>query len=173
MKPIVRGKSVYFREASRADAVFIHKLRSDSRRSKFLSPTPQDLASQERYMEKYEASTSEYYFVICDWNNSRLGTVRIYNLSRSRFTWGSWLLAPGTPNHVALESAILLYDFGFFALHCETAFFDARKENRSVVLFHSLFGARVLEQDDANIYFDLSKQRYEAERARLLRFLSH
>ena len=171
MKPYVRGKTIYFREVEIDDADFIVKLRTDPEKGKHISSTVQDIDSQKKYISSYLRSETDYYFIVCDWDNRPLGTIRIYDIHDDSFCWGSWILSKDAPTNAAIESALLIYDFAFFSLHYAKSNFDVRKENCRVVEFHKRFGASIVREDDQNCYFEYSLEKYLAVRGKYRRFL--
>lgn len=171
MKPLVRGKKLYLREVLIDDAEFILSLRADPGKSRYLSATPRDISQQREYIERYYKSLTDYYLIICDWHSRALGTIRIYDIKGDSFCWGSWILSADAPTSAAIESALLLYDFGFYSLHYKASHFDVRKDNVRVVEFHKRFGAEVTCEDALNYYFRYSFSSYKQIREKYLRFI--
>lgn len=171
MKPYVRGKSIFLREVSVDDAEFILCLRTDPEKSKHLSVTSNDIEEQKGFIKKYMESVTDFYFIICDWNNKRLGTIRIYDIKNDSFCWGSWILSKDAPINASIESVLLIYDFAFFSLHYPKAHFDVRKENERVVDFHRRFGASIVDEDDVNYYFTYDGESYMSVREKYRRYL--
>jgi hypothetical protein len=171
MKPYARGKSIILREIKLDDAEFVISLRTDQELGRHLSTTSVDIEHQESYIKNYLRSPSDYYFIITDHFQERLGTVRIYDIRGSSFCWGSWILRKNAPSTAAIESALLIYDFSFFALHFDGAHFDVRKANSRVVNFHRRFGASVVNEDDINYYFEYKREDYLQIRPKYARFL--
>lgn len=171
MKPVVRGKKLYLREVVLDDAEFILSLRTDPGKNRYLSPTASDVSQQRAFIERYQQSLTDYYFIICDWQAKSLGTVRIYDIQGDSFCWGSWILSADAPTSAAIESALLLYDFAFYSLHYKFAHFDVRKENLSVVDFHKRFGALIIQADELDYFFNYSRDSYGSVREKYLRFL--
>ncbi len=143
-------------------AAFIHRLRDDPTLNRHLSQVTGGVEGQVRFLERYaslEAAGSEYYFVIINRKTDELcGTVRLYDMRPASFCWGSWILAPGRPRLAAVESALFVYDFGFGCLGFPASHFDVRKENTGVIAFHERMGARRTGEDEANIYFELTRE---------------
>ena len=171
LKPIVRGSNIFLREANLGDSEFILMLRTDPERSAHISETEPDIEKQMDFMAHYFRSTADFYFIISDWENKPLGTVRLYNPGSDSFCWGSWLISTGAPASVAVESALLLYDFGFFSLHYRIARFDARKENTSVVRFHKRLGASCIGSNSRKLFFELTIEQHLSNRRKFERFL--
>ncbi len=171
MKPYVRGKSIFFREVAIDDAEFIIGLRTDQEKSKHLSVTSNDVEKQRNFIYNYLSGQIDYYFMISDWSKNKLGTIRIYDIQKDSFCWGSWILSKDAPPNAAIESALLIYDFAFFSLHYKKSHFDVRKENLRVVEFHKRFGASIVGEDDLNFYFQYDRDAYISMRQKYRRFL--
>lgn len=171
MKPIVRGKHIALREITPSDADFVVRLRTDPDLGKHLSPTTTDVDQQKAYISKYLTSPTDYYFIVTDWQQRNLGTIRIYDIQADSFCWGSWILSKEAPSTAAIESAILIYDFAFFALHYRKAHFDVRKANAKVVDFHKRFGACITKEDDLNYFFEYDRDTYLRIREKYARYL--
>lgn len=171
MKPYVRGKSIFLREVFEDDAEFILQLRTDPLKGRHLSQTFADLDSQKIFIQNYSKSLTDFYFLICDWEWNRLGTIRIYDIKDESFCWGSWIIANNAPTNTAVESALLLYDFAFFSLHYQKSHFDVRKGNERVVRFHERFGARITSEDELNYYFSYGLSAYLKVREKYAKFL--
>lgn len=171
MKSIARGKNVDLREVCAGDASFILLLRTDPKLNANLSPTPPDIQQQRAFIAHALQDPDTYYFLITAKDGQPLGTIRIYDLKPDSFCWGSWIISPQAPLTAAVESALLIYDFGFFCLHFHRAHFDVRKDNRRVIDFHLRFGAKITTEDEQNFYFEISLDDYLATRERYARFL--
>lgn len=153
------------------DAKFIISLRTDPGKCKHLSATSSDVDKQKNFISNYLKSQTDFYFVMCDWQWNRLGTIRIYDIHDDSFCWGSWILSKDAPKHAAIESALLIYDFAFFSLHYPKAHFDVRKGNERVVNFHKRFGASIVGEDDLNYYFQYDVNAYINVRQKYRRYL--
>lgn len=171
MKPYVRGKNIALREVMPDDADFLIRLRTDPDLCRHLSPTPDDVEQQRKYILNYQASLTDYYFIITDWQQRSLGTIRIYDIRETSFCWGSWILSKEAPSSAAIESALLIYDFAFFSLHYNKSHFDVRKRNTKVVDFHKRFGARTVREDELNYYFEYDRDAYLSIRRKYSRYL--
>ncbi|MFD1912944.1 GNAT family N-acetyltransferase [Halodurantibacterium flavum] len=159
-----RGPRLSFRPVRPGDAAYICGLRNDPAINRHLSGPAGSEGAQRDWIVAYqarEARGQEYYFILCHAEGGApCGTVRIYGIEGSRFTWGSWILDAAKPPRAALETAILLYDFAFDTLGLTEARFDVRRENLHTLAFHDRFGAARLGEDGADIYFRLSAEDY-------------
>ncbi|TLD82324.1 N-acetyltransferase [Helicobacter sp. MIT 05-5293] len=161
--PII-GKHISLRLVGVSDAEFIYTLRSD-KKAKFLTQTSGGIPAQEQWIESYkkrESAGKEYYFIIQSLEGQPFGTIRIYDFQEDSFCWGSWIIQDDAPSYVAIESALCLYVFGFYTLGFKMARFDVRKANVQVVAFHKRFGARIINEDTLNYYFNLSLEDFKA-----------
>ncbi len=96
----------------------------------------------------------------------------MYDFQKNSFCWGSWILKKGSPSYMAIESALLVYEFGFYGLGFLRAHFDVRKENRKVVAFHQKFGAKIVNQSELDWFFDFSREQYRATRDKYHKYLA-
>lgn len=171
MKSIARGKNVDLREVYSRDAGFILSLRTNAGLGANLSPTPPDIEQQRSFIADALQDPDTYYFLITAKDGQPLGTIRIYDLKQDSFCWGSWIISPRAPLTAAIESALLIYDFGFFCLHFHRAHFDVLRSNRKVIDFHLRFGARIVWEDEQSLFFDIGLADYLSAREKYARFL--
>ncbi len=152
---LVQGKHVTLRLVELEDAQFIVTLRNYAKSQKFLSATSSNIEAQERWMRDYkvrEQEGTEFYYVIQLQDGSPVGLIRLYDLKLDIFSGGSWIMAPGHPHQIAVETVILLYDLCFDQLGYEKILLQVVKENQSVIRFHKRFGALVEREDERCVY---------------------
>lgn len=152
---LVQGRNVKLRLVELEDAQFIVTLRNYAKSQKFLSATSSNIEAQERWMRDYkirEGKGTEFYYVIQLHDDSPVGLIRLYDLKLDIFSGGSWIMAPGHPHQIAVETVILLYDLCFDQLGYEKILLQVVKENQSVIRFHRRFGAVVDREDDRCVY---------------------
>mgnify|MGYP003133674722 CR=1 FL=1 len=160
----LESKTIRLRLVEEEDAEFILSLRMDERYKTFLSSVSPDVEAQKRWIKKYkidEKNGSHYYFIIERNDGRACGTVRIYDLKPDSFCWGSWILNQDKTRYAALESAFLVYEFGFDYLRFEKSHFDVMKGNIGVINFHNRLGAVKVGEDDQNYYFEITKSAIE------------
>lgn len=134
----VKGPRLVFRPALPNDAEFILSLRLDKSKNQHLSPVPPDVERQRLWLENMP--TSEVYFVV-EHQRQPVGTVRLYDQQGTSFCWGSWILSNDAPQSSAIESTLMVYEFGM-ALGFSAAHFDVRKGNEKVWQYHERIGAQ-------------------------------
>lgn len=157
----LNSKTIRLRLIEESDADFVLQLRLNPKYNAFLSKVTADLEAQKRWIKNYkieEEIGQQYYFIIERIIDSKpCGTVRVYDLRYDSFCWGSWILNEDKTISSAIESALLVYDFGFNVLNYNSSHFEVVKGNDAVMSFHKKFGARVIGEDEQHIYFDISK----------------
>jgi RimJ/RimL family protein N-acetyltransferase len=171
---LVEGKRTNLRLVRIEDAEFLLSLRLDPKKNRHLSQIDNDLGKQTEWLKNYkkrEKDKAEYYFVIEDKIGTPFGSLRLYDFIKDSFCWGSWILKDNRPNYMAVESALLVYEFAFYSLKFNNCHFDVRKENTKVIAFHVRLGSRITSEDDLNFFFDYSRADYESIKPRYGRFL--
>lgn len=167
----IDGQRLAMLDAGEADAAFIHGLRTDPRRARYLSAVPPDVQAQVAWLRHYAQDDAQAYFIITDrTEGERLGTVRLYGARGDAFSWGSWLLRAGLPPHCAIESALMVYHYGL-ALGFTCAYFEVHQENTSVWRFHERFGALRTGVRDDHFQYELAPAALARSLRRYRRYL--
>lgn len=166
----VMGKTLIFRDAAVDDADFILSLRTDQKKSRYLSTTSSDNKQQRLWLERYSLADDQAYFIIV-FNGEPIGTVRLYDAQKNSFCWGSWILKARSPKHAAIESALMVYAYAVDYLPFQSAHFDVRKGNESVWLFHERFGARRISETDMDYLYELDLSSIKASCSHYSKFL--
>jgi RimJ/RimL family protein N-acetyltransferase len=170
----VKSKHLKFRLVNITDAEFIYSLRMDDELNKYLSKIDSSIESQIKWLKQYkirEKEEKEYYFVIEDENNNAIGVVRLYDFIEDSFCWGSWILKKKSPLYAAIESALLVYEIGFYNLGFLKSHFDVDKRNAKVVQFHKKIGALIVSEDNKNYYFNFYREKYLEIKQRYTKYL--
>lgn len=170
----IQGKNINLRLARVDDAEFILSLRLQQHKSQYLSSVENDLAKQQAWLQNYqqkEQQGAEYYFVIESKQHENLGLVRVYALQPNSFCWGSWLIKDGAPVTTAIESMIMVYNFGFEALKKDIARIDVRNRNKKVIAIHKGFGAKVISKSEQDTFFELDSITYSKSKQRFLKYI--
>lgn len=162
----IDGINLSLRLVQQGDAPYIYSLRTDPAYNGHLSAVTGTITDQRHWIEAYkkrESVGSEYYFIIERRDGLPCGVVRLYNISDEQFTWGSWILDHNKPRKAALESAVLVYRFGFEVLGLLRSVFDVRRENEHTLAFHHRMKATKTQEDDQNIYFVYAHDQYKMD----------
>lgn len=167
---ILQSKTVNLRLVEEDDAAFILSLRTDKKYNQHLSQVTGGVAEQAAWIRKYkddEKNKLQYYFIIERHDGVRCGTVRIYDIRPDSFSWGSWILNEDKTRFAAIESAFLVYTFGFDHLNFEKSHFDVRKENIKVLSFHEKMGAVRTGETELDFLYEISKTSVLAAKEKL------
>lgn len=162
----IDGPNLCLRLVTHEDADYILSLRSDPQYNRYLSETTGDIEDQKAWISTYkarEAAGLEYYYVIERLDGLRCGVVRLYEITKETFTWGSWILDGNKPPKAALESAVLSFGIGFEKLGIEIANIDSRIENQHAIAFYRRLGVTQLRQDECDIFFEYSRTQYRRD----------
>lgn len=141
---IIEGKTVNLRSVSEKDAEFILQLRVDQKTGKFLCPTENNLQGQVEWIRRQIESDFDYYFLISSKNGSSLGTIGLYNLKEEQGEFGRWICIGNAIE--AIESVILIHDFGFYSQGLKIIYSTTNSLNQRVMNFNKNFGANFTNQ---------------------------
>ena len=173
----VSGRRLAIRLVEPSDATFIHGLRTDPAFNRHLSVVTGDVADQRAWIEGYkmrETDGREFYYVFERLDDGEAcGVVRLYNIGRDSFTWGSWIMANNKPAKGALESALLSFEIGFEKLDRPLALVDVRRDNVHALAFYQRLGMRELRRDEQDIFLEYSRDQFRAARDRLWQTVEH
>jgi hypothetical protein len=169
----VHGANLFLRDVTVADAGFIHALRRDDVKGRYLAPTAPEVQSQVEWLEKYVLSADQAYFIICDAVGTRLGCVRLYDPIGRSFRWGSWLILSGLSPLVAIESILLVYAYASW-LGFEEARLDVRRDNKAVWSFHEGFSdAKRIGESELDYFYVISAEQIRTLLKKYAHFLTH
>ncbi len=165
------SKTIKMRPANVEDAEFILSLRLDQKYNNYISKVKDDIKFQKNWLLDYkdrEREGKEYYFIIERNDGTRCGTVRLYDFVNESFCWGSWILNEDKTRFSAIESAFLVYRFGFDDLGFSKSHFDVRKDNKRVISFHEKMGAVKVGETEDSYLFEISKEAVDKQRQKLI-----
>lgn len=157
------------------DAEFIMSLRQNPSLNKYISHVDTDVDKQKQWLVDYkkrEEKRTEFYFIIKDLSDKKLGTVRLYDFQTGSFCWGSWVVTPNAPRKTAIESALNVYEFAFYVLGFSKSHFNVRNENVKVINFHKRMGAEEINSNDLDTFFIFTIENYQNKRASYKQFLT-
>lgn len=171
---IIYGKNINMRTVETSDAEFIYSMRQNETKTKYISRVSGTVETQREWIKNYktrENEKKEFYFVIESKESEKLGLVRMYDIKNDSFCWGSWLIKEDALKTTAIESALQIYEFGFYNLGFEKSHFDVRKGNDKVIAFHQRFGAKIIDENELDYFFDFKKVDYEVIKKKYKRYL--
>lgn len=165
-------KFINFRLAEINNAEFLFHLRSTQKALKFLSPPPSSLEAQVKWLEDYkirEKAGTDFYFIATD-KDIPVGTTRVYNFNDKAFEFGSWLFL-NNYSYSSRKKPILAFlatvDWAFQKTHAEYFYTTVKPVNKSMVRFHKVFNAEVIEKLSQLWTTKVSKENFYTAKYRL------
>lgn len=157
IESVLYSKNIKLRDATIEDSAFILDLRTDPNKNYHISKTVPSIHNQREWMVAYKSKEDQAYFIIENYQSDKLGCIRMYNPNELAVEWGSWLIVDGAPPNVALESALLIYDYAI-RLGFKKVKIDVRQENESVWRFHEkVFSAKLISEDHINRFYEVNE----------------
>lgn len=161
---IINKFNITLRPVEEFDAEFILELRTDSKKSKFISSTNSDLEKQKKWIRDYkkrEKINEEFYFIAIDENGEKFATYRLYNKNKYSIEVGSFVSKPFYKNAInVIKVDVILKNFVFEELGYKILVFEVRKKNKSVISYHNKFNPLLINEDDLNCYYILHKDAF-------------
>lgn len=156
----IEGKYTNIRLVEIKDAEFILSLRCDDKKAMFLHKTEYNIEKQKEYIKNCLKKDDEWYFIIENKENKPIGTYRVYDLKADSFCIGSWLMVDGSSPLEVMEGEYLVKMFAFEQTGFQKFHFDVRKENKKVIRYHKMMGAKLVGETDLDYLFECSKEDY-------------
>ncbi len=162
---MIEGVHLRLRLIAPGDADYVYGLRTDPAYNTHLSAIQGTAEDQRNWIEGYkarEADLHELYYVIERLDGTPCGLVRLYDITRESFTWGSWILDRNKPPKAALESAMLSFGVGLCQLGIPKAQFEVRRDNDHAIAFYRRFGATQTDETGEDLFFEYTKPQFMA-----------
>lgn len=175
MNPIHKY-GIVLRLVQEEDAAFILKLRTNTYLNRFISPTSDNLTDQINWIREYkirEFAGLEFYYISEDTEGNRYGTIRLYNFDDNSFEIGSWVFLTDSPARMAIKAQFIGFETGFNYLNADFCRLEIRKKNQSVLRYINDFKAKLVDEDELNYYFVLTKEKYLIRKNKLSHFLKN
>lgn len=137
----IEGKIISLRTVRSEDAEFILSLRLNPELNRFINKVDNNLEKQIQWINDQKERKNDYYFIVHKKNRQPIGTISLYNIANSEGEFGRWIITGNSLE--ALESAILIHDFGFNTLGLNRVISKTHSENIKVINFHKRFGADI------------------------------
>ncbi len=143
------------------DASFILQLRTDPKLSQFVHKVDNDLQAQIDWIREYkrrEERGEDYYFIYFS-KNGPIGVNRLYNITETSSTSGSWICKKGSLIEESLATSFILSEIqSLFDIHSGP--FNVSKGNNQVVKFHLSMGAEIIEENDIEYTLRYNREKY-------------
>lgn len=70
-----------------------------------------------------------------------------------------------------LESSILGWNYAFNVLNLRKDYYDVRKNNKKVLRYHEIWGARYIKEGKEDIFFEMTRDMFNQNKQRFLDLL--
>ena len=115
---IIEGKFVKLRSITPEDAEFSYNLRKDPRFVEIMGQPAKTVEDQKKFIEWQIIQPGDYYFVVLNKKNEKIGLLGVYNIQNGIGETGREINI-GAPNET-IEAQLLLTDFCVDILHLKT-----------------------------------------------------
>lgn len=169
------SKTIRLRLITKEDASFVLSLRANDTYNAYLSAVFPHMNEKQAWLAQYqaaEAAGKEFCFIIERLDGTACGTVRVFDLKGDSFSWGSWILNQDKTLYAAIESALLVYRFGFEHLGCNQSHFAVMTDNARVLSFHEKMGAKKAGEDALDSFYTIDKNSVYAYQSRMRKIVA-
>jgi len=150
---IIEGKFVKLRSITPEDAEFSYHLRKDPRFVEIMGQPAKTVEDQKNFIERQMKQPGDYYFVVLNKKDERIGLIGIYNINNGIGEAGREINI-GLPNEV-IEAQILLIDFCINILHLKTrvaVVYKTNKKRLNLLKHFNIFPKREIERNGVASY---------------------
>lgn len=144
------------------DSEFIVALRTDTVLGRFINPTNSSVHEQVNWVRKYkerESAGTDYYFIYSQ-NGEPMGVNRLYNITKTEFTGGSFVFKRNCPFEIPVLATLIQLDIAFNMLGKELMYGDVRLDNHKVLKFHKLLHVEFTNQSDIDQFIRYRKETF-------------
>jgi RimJ/RimL family protein N-acetyltransferase len=162
----IAGPNLDLRLIEVSDAEYLYDLRTNPGYKRYLSAIRGSIEDQRSWLEAYKARERErleLYYVMERKDGIRCGVVRLYDIDRESFTWGSWILDHNKPPKAAVVSAMLSFGVGFECLGLHRAHVDVRVDNARAISFYRRLGMVEVDRTEQDLFFTYPRTAYEQD----------
>ena len=157
---LYEGKYTNIRFVRVEDAEFILSLRCNEKKAQFLNKTEYNIEKQKEYIKNCLNKDNEWYMIIENKKNKPIGTYRIYDLRKDSFCIGSWLMVDGCSSLEMIEGEFLVKKYAFNKTGFKKFHFDVRKNNKKVIRYHKMMGAKQVGETEQDYLFECTEKDY-------------
>lgn len=137
----IEGRYVDLRSCTEDDAEFTRAIRKDPEFVKFLPAIDNTIDQQKAWIRKQREKNGDYFFVVWDKKDNRIGTISVYDVNGTHAESGR-LAIKGNNAFQGIEAQILAFRFAFgnLKLECIDGFIFA--DNERAIRFNKQFGGK-------------------------------
>lgn len=108
----IAGRYVDLRSCTEDDAEFTRDIRKDPEFVKFLPEIDNTIEEQKSWIRRQRKKEGDYFFVVWDKEEKRIGTISIYDVHGDRAESGR-LVIKGSNPFQGIEAQLLIYKFAY------------------------------------------------------------
>lgn len=158
------------------DAEFIVRLRTDEKLGRYVHSTDPSVEKQKSWLKEYkkrEENGEDYYFVFETPVQYPVGLMRIYDISDTAFTVGSWVFDKQSPKGAAILADLITKEIGFELYPDSECLWDNMKGNTNVIRFGLSFHPVLINETVNQLFFSCSKENFEKYKKIYLRMYNN
>lgn len=137
VNPIV-GNYVVLRSCTVEDAEFTRNIRINPKVNKFFPRLNNTLEEQRNWISAQQAKSGDYFFVVEDKENNKIGTIGLYNIVGEKAESGRIIML-GNPVQ-SIEAQFLILEFAFYTLGILVVSSFIFGDNAAAIRFTKFFG---------------------------------
>lgn len=154
------------------DAAFIVKLRTNSKLSRFIHATDNDVEKQKQWLREYkerEVEGKDYYFIYFS-GKRPVGVNRIYNITEDSSTGGSWICSEDATMEESLATNFISSEIReMFSI--PSGPYNVSKGNNQVLKFHLRMGAEIIDENEYEYTLLGNRDKYNKAKEKLVKIL--
>ena len=148
------GRYVELRSAKVEDAEFALNIRHTPKAMKFMPSLDITLEQQKSWIEKQRITEGDYFFIVFNKNNERIGVNSVYDIHDEQGEIGRWVMQGGA--FESIESKLLITQFSFNILKLKRLVEYSYPENISTLKASKIFGCKInkiIHDEERNLDF--------------------
>lgn len=137
---IIEGTYVNLKSVDIEDAEFTREIRQDPVFSSFIPQIQNSLEQQKNWIIQQRKKEGDYFFVVWDKENNRLGTISIYDVECNHAEAGRLVMRGNAFQNI--EAQLLSFQFAFDVLGLDYLISYIYEDNERALRFNKQFGGR-------------------------------
>ncbi len=137
----IYGCYVDLRSCTECDAEFTRSIRKDPDFARFFPAIENTIEQQRQWICLQREKKGDYFFVVWDKQENRIGTISIYDVDGNHAESGRLAIKGGNPFQ-AIEAQLLSFRFAFETLNLECIDGFIFSENSRAIRFNRMFGGK-------------------------------
>lgn len=144
---VLEGKYVDLRSCTEDDAEFTLALRTDPKLGKYFPKIQNTVEQQREWIRKQRSMEGDYFFIVCNKEGERIGTIAVYNIAGDIGEGGRTIMRSDNPFEVS-EAQLLLDRFAFHVLGLKLRMGFIYEENKRAIRFNKQFSGRLSNPEE-------------------------